>query len=235
MITVDCARLALGPGDQILDIGCGSGRHCDHVARIPGTRVIGADPGFADLLAATDRMRYLQDMGECAGTWAMVGADITALPFADQCFDAVIASEVLEHIPHHHQAVAELVRVLKPGGGLAVSVPRYWPERICWALSRAYYQAQGGHVRIYRKGELIQMLTRTGLRLWGIHYAHAFHAPFWWLKCLPETPIQSRLVGLYHRFLVWELFNKPRFTRWLERVLNPVLGKSIVFYLKKER
>ncbi len=235
MITVDCTRLAIGPGDQILDIGCGSGRHCDQVARTPGIRVIGADTGFADLLAATDRMRYLEDMGECAGTWAMVGADITALPFADASFDAVIGSEVLEHVLDHQQAVAELVRVLKPGGRLAVSVPRYWPERICWTLSPAYYQVQGGHVRIYRKGELMEMLTRAGLRLLGHHYAHAFHAPFWWLKCLPGTPTQRRLVEIYHGFLVWELFNKPRYTRWLERFLNPVMGKSIVFYLKKER
>ena len=66
----------------------------------------------------------------------------------------MIASEILEHVPADDAAIAELVRVLKPGGALAVTVPRWLPERICWALSDDYHANEGGHIRIYRADEL---------------------------------------------------------------------------------
>ncbi len=80
--------------------------------------------------------------------------DALALPYADGTFDCVIASEILEHIPDDDAAIAELVRVLKPGGALAVTVPRWLPERICWLLSDEYHANEGGHIRIYRADEL---------------------------------------------------------------------------------
>ena len=75
----------------------------------------------------------------------------TALPVPDASVDRVMASEVLEHIPDDVTAMAEIARVLKPGGRVAVTVPRYGPERICWALSDEYHANEGGHVRIYRR------------------------------------------------------------------------------------
>src|SRR3712207_8881866 len=51
----------------------------------------------------------------------------------DASVDRVIASEVLEHIPDDARAMAEIARVLKPGGTVAVTVPRFGPERVCWA------------------------------------------------------------------------------------------------------
>ena len=81
--------------------------------------------------------------------------DALALPFADGEFDRVVAAEVLEHIPADIQAIDELVRVLRPGGTLAVSVPRWFPEIINWKLSDDYHNAAGGHIRIYTDKELI--------------------------------------------------------------------------------
>src|SRR5207237_1035331 len=83
-----------------------------------------------------------------------------------------IASEVLEHIPEDGAAVAELRRVLKPNGRLAVSVPRWFPERVCWALSDEYHSNPGGHVRIYKTSELRGKLETGGLRVLGGHHAH---------------------------------------------------------------
>ena len=87
---------------------------------------------------------------------AATNGDATRLPFADGTFDRVIASEVLEHIPDDGAAFAELARVLRPGGTLAVTVPAWLPERICWALSEEYHApfVEGGHVRIYTEREL---------------------------------------------------------------------------------
>jgi SAM-dependent methyltransferase len=162
-------------------------------------------------------------------------ADALHLPFLDDTFDHVIASEVLEHIPGDDDAMSEIARVLKPGGTAAVTVPRYWPEAVCWALSREYHSNDGGHVRIYRTPDLAEKLARAGLSPSGIDYAHALHAPYWWLKCAVGVRREDALLPrLYHRFLVWDLTAQPRSTRLIEKSLNPLMGKSLVIYLTKE-
>ncbi len=237
MITADLKRIGLQPGQRLLDIGCGSGRHTCEAYRLKGVVAVGADLNIADLKQARERLEFHDRLGEHGGgCWCLSTADVRRLPFPDAHFHAVICSEVMEHIPEHHRAADELVRVLKPGGHLVVSVPRYFPERICWALSREYHQANQGHVRIYRKKALIGMIEHTGLTLYRVHYAHSLHAPYWWLKCLVgPTRSDSMAVNLYHRFLTWDILHHPRLTRQLDRLLNPILGKSLVLYFQKPR
>ena len=235
MITVDFSRLPIRAGDRILDIGCGSGRHTCAAYGLEGVRVTGADLNLADLKQARQRLDFHDHLGEHGGgAWSLSAADVTRMPFADNRFDMVVCSEVLEHIPDHKRAIREIIRVLKPGRPLVVSVPRYLPERICWALSDEYFNANQGHVRIYRKKELIDQLQRAGTRCRGHHYAHSIHAPYWWLKCfVGPTRTDSALVNLYHRLLVWDIMRKPWITRMLDRLFNPLLGKSLVVYLQK--
>ena len=237
MITADLKRLGLQPGQRLLDIGCGSGRHTCEAYRLKGVVALGADLNSADLKQARERLEFHDRLGEHGGgCWCLSTADVRRLPFPDASFHAVICSEVMEHIPEHHRAADELVRVLKPGGHLVVSVPRYFPERICWGLSREYHQANQGHVRIYRKKALIGMIEHTGLTLYRCHYAHSLHTPYWWLKCLVgPTRNDSTAVNLYHRFLTWDILHHPRLTRQLDRLLNPILGKSLVLYFRKPR
>jgi SAM-dependent methyltransferase len=163
----------------------------------------------------------------------VVRADLLALPFPDGSVDRVIASEVLEHIPDDATAMAEIARVLRPGGTVAVTVPRYGPERVCWALSDAYHANEGGHIRIYRGDELRTRLSAAGLVPGEQHHAHALHAPFWWLKCAVGVDRDSAAVRAYHRLLVWDLTERPWPTRTAERLLDPVIGKSLVVYARK--
>jgi SAM-dependent methyltransferase len=167
-----------------------------------------------------------------AGTaFGVVRADALALPFPDASFDHVIASEVLEHISADQVAIAEIARVIRPGGTLAVSVPRWFPERVCWSLSRPYHDRPGGHVRIYRGHQLRARLAAAGVRVTGVDHVHALHTPYWWLRCL-VGPDEDRAwpVRQYHRLLVWEIVRRPRLLRLCERALDPVLGKSLVVY-----
>ena len=152
MVTVDFDRLDLTAGCRVLDIGCGSGRHTTAAYRLPRARVVGVDLAFPELVAAKGRLELHDRLGEHGGgQWGLCQADGLRLPFGAGRFDLVVCSEVLEHVSEPGQAVAEAARVLKPGGHLVVSVPRRWPERICWALSPGYAAAEGGHVRIFRK------------------------------------------------------------------------------------
>jgi len=137
-------------------------------------------------------------------------------------------------VADHRQAAAELVRVLAPGGDLVVSVPRFWPERLCWGLSTAYRNAKGGHVRIYRCDDLLALFKPFGLAAWTGHFAHGLHSPSWWLKCAVGVERENNpLVRLYHRLLVWQMMQKPRVLDVVEKILNPLLGKSLVLYFHR--
>jgi SAM-dependent methyltransferase len=236
MITVEFKRLAIEPEHKILDIGCGSGRHTGAAYRYRKVIAIGADLKFNDLLEAKERLNLHDRLGDhCGGVWGLSAADVTRLPFKDNCFDLVICSEVLEHIVPHRLAIREIVRVLQPGRNLVISVPRYWTERICWFLSPEYVDNEGGHVRIFKQKHLVDDLESAGVKKWAVHFAHSLHTPYWWLKCLLGPHRQHSLpVNLYHRFLTWDIMAQPTLPRLIDRLLNPLIGKSVVIYLRKE-
>ncbi|MEE9536392.1 MAG: class I SAM-dependent methyltransferase [Desulfobacterales bacterium] len=236
MITVDFNRLDIKAHYRILDIGCGSGRHTGAAYRFKNVVAIGADINHAELVEAKDRLKIHDRLGENGGgMWGLAMADVNALPFKNNFFDLVICSEVLEHIAEDESAVRELIRVLKPEHNLVVSVPRFWPERICWALSSEYTNSNNGHIRIYRKKKLIALLENCGVKRWALHYAHSLHTPYWWLKCLVGPKREdAALVNLYHCFLSWDIMKKPKLVSWMDKLLNPILGKSLVAYLRKE-
>ncbi len=230
MLTVDFDRFPVGPGDRVLDIGCGAGRHAAEACR-RGATVVALDMSAPDLKEAHDRLAEVDP--EHARSVALQG-DALRLPFADDTFDRIIIAEVLEHIPSDVAAMVELARVLKPGGLVAATVPRWGPEKVCWALSDAYHEVEGGHVRIYRKSQLRARLEGVGLQQIGHHYAHGLHAPYWWLRCVVGVHDDDhRATKAYHRLLVWDMMSGPRTTRVAERALNPVIGKSLITYLRK--
>lgn len=235
MITVDPRQLNLQPGQRVLDLGCGEGRHAIHLLIEAAVDIVGIDLNDTDVRTARERARPFAEQGPVCGRLLLGVANGVQLPFADETFDVVICSEVLEHIEDYRAVLAEIDRVLKPGGIFAASVPTFFPEWICWQLSDEYHQVEGGHIRIFRERELRGSIEKLGHRFFTRHKAHALHAPYWWLKCWLWNRPESRLLAAYHRLLVWDLMQKPVLTRILERVLNPVLGKSIVLYFVKPR
>ena len=235
MLTVDFDRLGLRPGDRVLDMGCGAGRHAFEMYRRGGD-VIAFDQDGDELAGVLDLFGAMRDAGEVPdGAEADIKqGDALSLPFADGEFDRVVAAEVLEHIPHDTDAIAELVRVLRPGGTMAVTVPRWLPEKVCWALSDAYHEVEGGHVRVYTGHDLVGKLEEAGLVYDGRDHVHGLHAPYWWLKCaVGVTNDDHPAVKAYHRLLVWDIMKRPLATRLAERALNPLIGKSLVLYLRK--
>jgi len=239
VLTVRYPLLGLRPGAAVLDLGCGAGRHAFEAAR-RGARVVAADLDLAELKDVRQLFQAMDAAGEipATGSGRAVNADALRLPFPTASFDAVIASEVMEHIPDDAAAAAELARVLRPGGTLAVTVPSWLPERVCWALSERYHapHVPGGHVRIYSEPVLRRRLREAGLRPGAAHHAHALHTPYWWLRCVVGVDdAEHPLVRAWHRLLVWDIVERPLPTRLAETLLSPVLGKSLVVYARKPR
>jgi SAM-dependent methyltransferase len=237
-LTVRYPILGLRAGDRVLDLGCGGGRHAFEAAR-RGAHVVAVDLAVGELAEVRTVLAGMVADGDVPAdaTCAAVGADALHLPFSDATFDRIIASEVMEHIGDDQQAARELARVLKPGGILAVPVPAWLPEKVCWALSDEYHApfVTGGHVRIYTRGGLSGVLRAAGLHPRRSHRTHALHSPYWWLRCaVGPSNDDNRMVRAYHRLLVWDIVDAPVATRAPEKMLAPVLGKILVFYATKE-
>ena len=113
---------------------------------------------------------------------------------------------------------------------------RSGPEKISWRLNDAYHapKSVGGHVRIYSKEVLKARLTTAGFETGESHRAHALHSPYWWLKCAVGLDNEDHpAVQKYLQFLTWDIVKAPMVTRLADKVLNPVLGKSLVLYADK--
>ena len=239
MLTVDYDELGLREGDLVLDMGAGAGRHSFECFR-RGAQVVALDYDYGELGEVRKLFWAMREAGEAQsdGLGVALNGDALRLPFPDDTFDRVICSEVFEHIPDDEGAMRELARVLKPGGMLAATVPSWFPEKLCWALSAEYHAplAVGGHVRIYARTELPGKLAAARQRDDAYHRAHALHSPYWWLKCAvgPANDDHPAVVK-YRKFLEWDIVEGPRSTRLAERLLSPVLGKSSVFYATKPR
>jgi SAM-dependent methyltransferase len=232
---VDFDRFRVSSGEHVLDMGCGAGRHAFELYR-RGANVVAFDRDERELAEVAKMFAAMEQEGEPpeGASARTVTGDALSLPFPDDTFDKIVAAEVLEHIPDDMAAMAELLRVLRPGGELAVTVPSWLPERICWALSEDYHTAPGGHVRIYTRAELEAKLKATGFQVGDHHHAHGLHAPYWWIKCAVGVNNDGHpLAKAYHQVLVWDIMKRPLATRLAERVLNPVIGKSVVVYFIK--
>jgi len=237
MVTVELDLLGLNEGDWLLDAGCGEGRHAWAACKQNHSNVIAFDIDMESLKKAKYMLSSLSQKGEVNGNCHLLQADINRLPFKDGAFNRIICSEVLEHMPHDGEVVRELVRVLDGDGAIGVSVPHHLAESICWRLSRDYYGFPGGHIRIYKTEQVIDLLCSQGLNVYAVCRNHALHSFYWILRCLFGLKKEKALIpALYYKLLVLDINKEHRFNRWIEGWLNLVIPKSVVIYAaRKER
>ena len=234
MKTVDFDTLGFRSGDKVLDLGCGEGRHVIAFYVEADVHAVGVDLGFADLQKTAEKFVPFNEPTNTRKYLHLACTNALQLPFADGSFDKVICSEVLEHIPDYRGALLEIERILKPGGVAAISVPRFVPEWICWALSDEYHSNEGGHLRIFKEHQLKRDVENTGLCFIRRHWAHALHSVYWWLQCaFWKTKDTNPLVQAWHKLVVWDMMEQPALTATLESIFNPLLGKSVVMYFYK--
>jgi SAM-dependent methyltransferase len=230
LLTVDLERLDIQPGHRLLDAGCGEGRHCfGSLAR--GAQVVGLD---LDLDSIRLPSRRLRATGEEVGRMgAMLQGDTFHLPFADESFDRIICSEVMEHVHDYKGAARELARVAKPGAKIAVTIPTATSEHLYLRLGDEYFESPGGHIRIFRPRDLAEGLAAAGFDTVGCGFAHGLHTPYWVLRSAMHLPDadQSRLVRGYREFLI-----RATSSKWMGRLegwLNYVCPKSVILYGEK--
>jgi SAM-dependent methyltransferase len=147
------AQSSRGGFARILDYGCGTGGNTPAYASFGPVVGIEPDPGAIRLAHMRGQARYCRGNG-------------TNLPFRHATFDAVLASDVLEHIEDDLQALSEVARVLKPGGVAIISVPAHQ-----WLFSR--HDIALHHFRRYSKAELRELLQKSGLRIRRLSYWNA--------------------------------------------------------------
>ncbi len=133
---------------RFLEIGCGTGYVLSGVATAyPEASLTGSEIFSAGLTYAAKR----------AGRATLLQMDARDIPFIDE-FDVIGAFDVLEHIEEDEQVLTEILRALRPGGGIALTVPQHpW----LWSLQ----DDRACHVRRYRAGELREKVTRVGFQV----------------------------------------------------------------------
>jgi SAM-dependent methyltransferase len=189
--------LAAQPGPVVLDVGAGSGTF---------TNLLSAR-GFE--VTSTDVTEEALEVLRSRVSGRVERADATSLPFADRSFDGVVLGEVLEHVENDAAALTEAVRVLRPRGVLAVSVPRnpnWFSRSDRWA----------GHFRRYTRAQLVERVEWAGLEIascnpWGFPVSSLYHRTvFEWVVARRVTtsaplragsPILANLLRLDRHFV----------------------------------
>lgn len=231
--SVDFRLLPVRDGDIVLDLGCGSGRHTLQACRQSRCSIVAVDLNREALRG----VRYMWAIERCTdpglGYADFFEADAQRLPFSDNCFDRIFCTEVLEHLPDYRACIRELVRVLKPSGAIAVSVPAFFVERLIWFLPGDYRQASGGHIRIYTPSQLKKALLANGLRLYAIRYEKSLQSLYWLLICLSGYDRQATLPQIFRDFLEMFETSPNHFMDRVESVGNFIIPKDMVFYARK--
>jgi SAM-dependent methyltransferase len=149
----------------ILDIGCSSG-HMLRLLRqeLPHARLVGADYVSGPLTKLSSQLPMVP----------LTQFDLTACPLEDACADAIIALNVLEHIPDDGQAIGEMFRILKPRGKAVIEVP---------AGPGLYdiYDRQLLHYRRYQMTNLVSQFERSGFQIVEKSHLGFFLYPAFWL------------------------------------------------------
>ncbi|MEX0751081.1 MAG: methyltransferase domain-containing protein [Dehalococcoidia bacterium] len=232
--SIDPQLLDISASDRVIDLGCGTGRHVLELARQPST-VLGADISRNDLRIGRFLVEIMRRRDEVGARvhWLQTAGE--RLPFVDDAFDRVICTETLEHVDDDALLARELVRVLKPGGILAVSVPDEYSEKVFWKLSKNYRTHAGGHVRIYERKRVVQLLRAAGLHPYAVRYRHSLETLYWlshiafWSDWGKQGPVTS----VFRRALDSPRTRASRIVSALDDIGNRILPKSIVVYSRK--
>jgi SAM-dependent methyltransferase len=193
---------------DVVDVGTGTGANLRLLKEMGFTRVTGIDPSeTAARWCAEKRLGTVRT------------GDLCALPLADASVDLVLATDVIEHVAQDGKAVAEIQRVLRPGGTALITVPAF-PS--LWGLQ----DVKSHHYRRYRMAPFLRLIEQSGLVIEKkFHFNYLLFAPIYAARQVinlldiklgseneVNSPALNRLLGLVFRLDVTTApFIKPPF------------------------
>ncbi len=208
--------LDLPCGSRLLDAGCGPGRFLSVASRL-GFRVVGADTSVQMLLASRKA-----DVPMSVG---LARASIESLPFADGAFDVVCTAGVLEYLRDDEPVLAELRRVLRPGGALLAAVTNHWSpagyldfavealkrrqwvldpfNRVWTSLGQAAIRPRHFRVRCHWPSRFRDALAKAEIQIESDRYFHYLPWPHPFDRLLPglTAALGRRMTGLGRTWL----------------------------------
>jgi SAM-dependent methyltransferase len=206
-------RAGIPPGATILDVGTSTGANLRLLRDLGYTRVTGLD-------VSPDAIRFC----EAKGLGPVQQGDVCAIPFPDGHFDLVLATDVIEHVDDEAKALAEIRRVLAPGGRVLLTVPAF-PS--LWGLQ----DDVALHRRRYRLGSLLDLVRRAGLRpRRAFYFNYLLFLPIWLARrVMRAARIRVRSEGEVNTPALNMLLNAIfALDVWSAPVLRPPFGVSIL-------
>lgn len=211
-------KLRLASDAAILDIGTSTGANLRLLRELGFHRAIGLDSSVAAIAFCKAKGLGVVELG-----------DACSLPFADDRFDLVLATDVVEHVDRDDRALDEICRVLRPGGYALITVPAF-PS--LWGMQ----DVVAHHKRRYRMMPLRQRITTSGLSVErSFHFNFLLFAPIWaarqiirlWRPRLASeaevnTPLLNRILTAIFRLDIW-----------VASRLHPPFGVSILALAQK--
>lgn len=239
--SIECrlfAELGMLPA-PVLDVGCGDGHFASLAFDTPP--VVGFDMHYPIIQEAASRCSYK----------FVLNASATALPLADERFATVISNCVIEHIPDLNRALAEIHRVLYPGGRFIFGVPsHFFAEFLLGStllrrlgtsnLAEGYgcwFHHHSRHYHVYSPDVWKQKLAAHGFEIisWQYYMSAAGHRAFDLAHYLGvPTLVTHKLTG---RWTLWSPISGPLMERWLRpyyEEASPERGAYIFFDCRKQ-
>jgi 2-polyprenyl-3-methyl-5-hydroxy-6-metoxy-1,4-benzoquinol methylase len=229
----DLDELGVAAGSDVVDLGCAEGVFARRLAAA-GLRVTGVEP--------EPRLRE-RFMSEAANTGhvsslRVVDGTAEALPFPSASVEALVMTEVLEHVADPSSCLKEIARVVRPGGRVCLSVPTGPSERVFSTLHPRYLR-NATHLRIFKKRDLIDLVEDSGLRVLRVEGRNFRASLSWVFHALLRS--KSDHAGRIHDHLwvdraldyLWAALTRIRLSDPLTRVGDRVFPKS--WYLYAER
>lgn len=181
LFTKTIAALGVPPDAPVLDVGTSAGTNLRMLRDAGFTRVTGLDTSPEAVRFCAEKKLPEVALG-----------DLLAMPFPDDHFALVLATDVIEHVDDDARALAEIVRVLRPGGHALVTVPAF-PS--LWGLQ----DEVSHHKRRYRMPELLERVRASGLEpVRSFHFNYLLFGPIWLARQLmrwkrPDVRSESEL------------------------------------------
>jgi len=203
-------NMNLSGKEKILEVGCGRGFYLKTLIDVlSDLDITGIDLNKKYLSVAK---KFIDNKKV-----KLINADATNLPFKNETFDRIIATEILEHIPDDQKAISEMFRVLKPGGIAMITVPNknypfFW-DPLNWTLERLFHWhipaniwwlagLWADHVRLYDEKELGEKIKKSGFKVQKVWYATHYCLPFshFLLYGIGKNLVEKGLCQSFNRF-----------------------------------